>query len=132
MKTNDHVDRIRESLEEIRMCIKNGIERHQRTIGFHISAAMVDLLEAYLHENSMIDPGTVFKHEWFASAKVRERLPEFENKEKILNIMNEIESERNKLCYGKKQDRETISKVIERFHVLKDIFAGMGVGIEKE
>jgi hypothetical protein len=132
MKSGEHIERARESLDEIRKCVRNGIEKHQRTIGFHISAAMVDMLEAYLHENHLIDPGTIIKHDWFTSRRVMERLPDFENRKRIIEIMLSIEEKRNKLCYGRKQGTEVLSDAIHLFYSLKEIFESMGVYIEEK
>lgn len=87
------------------------------------------MFEVYLHKNNLINPGTMIKHELFNSIKkANEKLNfDFQNKEKIILILNKIESKRNLLCYGKPQPVETIKSVIESFNNLKAIFEEMGV-----
>ena len=60
MNIENHYKRLNESLEK-------GILERQRTIGFHTSAASMDLLEMLLHKNNLIDRGFVIKHEWLKS-----------------------------------------------------------------
>ena len=131
MKIEDHYKNLNESLTVIRDCIRKGVENYQRSIGFHVSVALCDMLEIYLHDNNLIDPGSVIKHDFFASRrKANERLPEFEDKEKIISLLAEIDEKRNILCYGKRQVKENLAEFLERFHSLKKIFEDRGVRIE--
>ena len=69
MKIESHLENLKESFREIEIAIKEGLEKKQRTIGFHTSSAAIDMLEIILHKNKLIDPGFVIKHEWLNSKK---------------------------------------------------------------
>lgn len=124
MKIELHIRNLKESIEEIESAIKIGIKERQRTIGFHASAAAADMLEIMLHKENLIDPGFVIKHEWFASKnKIKEKFPfNFKEKEKILELISNIEKERNKLCYGKPQPEKIIINIINNFNELRKKF----------
>ena len=81
------------------------------------------MLEIFLHKNNLINPGAIIKHDWFSSSrKANEKLSfDFKNKEKIINLLVDIEAKRNILCYGKPQPVETISSVIESYNKIKSI-----------
>lgn len=129
MKVEDHIRNIKESLDVIKESIQKGIQERQRTIGFNTSVAAAEMLEVYLHQNNLINPGASIKHDLFSSLnKTKEVLNfDFPNKDKIISLLYEIESKRNLLCYGKPQPIETIKKVLELFNELKSIFNEMGV-----
>ena len=135
MNIEKHLSNLKESIDVINECIQRGnlIER-QRTIGFHTSVACVDLLEIYLHKENLIDPGMQLKHDWFASKnKIESKLPfEFQKKDEILNIMHNIETKRNILCYGAPQTKDTIIEIITLFQKLRKIMKSMGVDNEYE
>src|SRR3989344_1375885 len=117
MKIESHLQNLKESLEIIGECINKGLLERQRTIGFHTSAAAVDLLEMLLHKTNLIDPGFVVKHEWFKS----------KNKKEIISLMFKIEEKRNTLCYGKPQKIELLQDVINNFNKLKKKFHEVGL-----
>ena len=129
MKIEDHKKQLKESLEVIRESVEKGLPERQRNIGFNTSAASADMLEILLHQNSLIDPGFIVKHEWFNSSnKINDKFPfDFPRKKEILAFMKEIEKTRNALCYGKPQEIEVLLKIIERFNRLKIIFQEVGV-----
>ena len=129
MNTDKHYERLRESLEVLEESIEKDIIKRQRTIGFNCSAAAVDMLEIHLHKEKLIDPGFVLKHEWFKSKrKIKDKLPfEFKNKNKILRLMDEIETKRNALCYGTPQSETIVKQVIIKFNSLKKIMNELGV-----
>lgn len=57
MRIEDHKNNIRESIDVIEECIQKGtLTQRQRTIGFHCSAAGIDMLEVLLHKKNLIDP----------------------------------------------------------------------------
>lgn len=131
MKMEDHYRNLKESLKAVKYCVREGVEDNQRSLGFHTSVAATDMLEIYLHKNNLIDPGFVIKHDLFASKnKANDRLPEFEEKDKIIDIMVGIETKRNLLCYGKKQIKEVLTDVLKRFYEIEKIFEKKGVEIE--
>jgi hypothetical protein len=71
----------------------------------------------------------MIKHEWFASFRqANERLPfDFDDKENILILLEEIESKRNLLCYGKPQPIELIESFLDKFNELKSLFEEKGL-----
>ncbi len=132
MNIEKHKEKLRESLELIDESIQIGIEKRQRTIGFNTSIASADMLEIYLHQKNLIDPGFVIKHEWFKSKnKLKDKFPfEFEEKEQLFQLMQYIEMQRDSLCYGIPKQKEEIMKVIQKFNEIKSIFKKVGVAIE--
>lgn len=122
-----------ESIEVLNESISKDIVKRQRTIGFNCSAASADMFEIYLHQNNLIDPGFVVKHEWLKSKnKMQEKFTfDFQNKEEVIVLMMKIEEKRNDLCYGSPKEEETIKEVILNFNKLKQIFISMGVKVAK-
>ena len=129
MNIESHKRTVRESLDVIKESMDKGVVRRQRTIGFHCSAAIMDMLEIYLHSRNLIGPGTKIQHDFFSSErKAFERLPkDFENKKKIISLFVQIEKSRNTLCYGKEQDKGYIEAYMELFSKARQIFDSMGV-----
>lgn len=130
MKIEKHLKNLKESIDVLEECIKKrDLTERQRTIGFHISAVSVDLLEIYLHKKNLIGPGMQIKHDWFTSKKkIESRIPfTFPNKAEILELMTEIENKRNMFCYGVPQEKETIKEAIFLFQKLKKNFEQLGV-----
>jgi len=131
MNIESHKRALKESLEEIRDSIQRGMTERQRTIGFHCSVAAADMLEIYLHQKGLIDPGASIKHDLFSSArKATGKLPEFENKKKLLKLMADLERKRNLLCYGKPQTEKLMEDFMQTFNRIKAIFKSMGVDCE--
>ncbi len=132
MRIESHKKSIAESLDELAQAINIGLEKRQKTIGFHCSSAAVELLEIYLHTKNLIDPGFQLKHNDFVSERIAlEKLPfDFENKEIIIKVMVDIEKKRNTLCYGKQQPAKSIEEYIEKFNQMKNIMIEMGVEYE--
>jgi|SRR3989344_4571961 len=129
MKIEDHARNIKESLEVINESIQKGIQERQRNIAFNTSTASTEMLEVFLHKLNLINPGALLKHEWFNSTRnAEERLNfDFPHKSEIIKLLNEIESKRNFLCYGKPQPVETLESVINAFNKLKEIFKKEGL-----
>lgn len=129
MKIEDHQRNIRESLEVIKESIQKGIQERQRNLGFNISVASTEMLEVFLHQINILNPGALVKHDWFSSVrKAKEKLKfDFPDKEEIINLLNEIESKRNTLCYGKPQPVEAIKSIILSFNKLKSLLEKKGL-----
>lgn len=129
MKISDHKERLKESLILIEESIEKGLVERQRTIGFNASAAIADMLEIFLHKNSLIDPGFIIKHEWLKSKKsVENKFPfDFPMKKEIFALILKIEEKRNILCYGKPQKEGIILEVISNFNKVKEIFKEAGL-----
>lgn len=134
MNIDAHLRNLKESLEEIKAAIEIGIERRQRSIGFHTSVAACDMLEILLHKLNLIDPGFVIKHDWFDSERrIKEKINvDFPRKKEVLDLIYKIETQRNLLCYGKPKGKETIREIINIFNKLKEIFIGVGLNEIKE
>ncbi len=129
MKIESHLRNYKESLGELEQAIRIGLEGKQRTIGFHASVAMVDLLEMFLHKKNLLSSDQVLKHDWFASKnKIQEKLPmPFDRKEEILTHMRSIEEKRNTLCYGSPQEKQVLEEIIQHFQTLRKIFKELGL-----
>ncbi len=131
MSPEAHRRALQESIETLHECVQTGIEKRQRTIGFHCSAAGADLLELYLHSMDAINPGVVVKHDFFASErKANEKLAvDFPEKTALFSFLTQIEAKRNVLCYGKPQPRETIEETLELFASLRKLLETKGVKV---
>lgn len=130
MKDETHIRAINESLEVISESVAKGIEKRQRTIGFHCSSAAVNLFEMFLHKQNLIDTGASIKHNWFASIKTASsHLPDFPQKADLLQMLNQIENKRTMLCYGKPQPAESIEEAISLLNKIKGRLETLGVKI---
>lgn len=124
-----HKAHIKEHIQELADAIAIGLEKRPATIGLHISACAIELLELYLHKTGKISSGAMIKHEWFKAPTPNQKiLPlaerklavQFPDKEKILSFMYIIEEERNKLIYGK-PSIPTITASLNAFQKLHEI-----------
>ncbi len=124
MNVQSHLESLKESVGEIEEAVKKGLITKQRSLGFHASAAAVDILEIVFHERNLVDPGFVVKHEWLNSPKkIKEKFPfDFPHKFEIMSLASKIEAQRNKLCYGKRQSEDVLERLVEDFNSLKEIF----------
>lgn len=122
MKLTDHLESYKEHKETIfDWGIKvKGIKNSQRIIGLHISRAIVELLSTYLHETNKIDQGFQINHRWFKSEKVKEKLPEFKDKNNIIKCMVELELAAEDLSYGAPKTPEKIKDVINLFNKIEE------------
>ena len=129
MKIEDHLKNVKESIEVIEESIEKGLQERQRNIGFNTSVACIDLLEIYLHQKHLIDPGFVIKHEWFRSQnKLKEKFPfDFPEKDALFDMITKIEEKRDILCYGKQQDIILLQEIIDTFNNVKKKFRELGV-----
>lgn len=133
MKIEDHLRNFKESFSVVKESIEKGLQKRQRNIGFNVSVGSIDLLEAFLHKKQLLNPGSVIKHEWFSSVRrVNERLNfDFPQKDKITDLLIQIEEKRSLLCYGKPQPEELIEKTLEKFYELIEILKKLGLKIEE-
>lgn len=129
MKIENHMQRLKESLQKIEESIQGELTNSQMTIGFHTSAASANLLELYLHRNNFADYTFRFQHNWMKSKNImREKLPyTFEHKAEIIDLLCAIEKNRDKLCYGKPQAEADVIEQIELFNQVRTLFKEMGV-----
>lgn len=139
---NVHLRKIHEHLEELKDAIAIGIEKRPATIGMHVSACSIELLELYLHKKGKIPLGKIIKHEWFKRPKPNQKvkplaerkLPfNFPKKKEIFELLYDIEEIRNKLIYGN-PTRTEIKAMLNAFNRLKEILTELleneGVEIE--
>ena len=124
MKIEEHEKAYEEHLKNMKRIIDEGIEENQRNIGYNVSQGSVELFSIFLHKLHLIQgSGDQLDHRIFKSKNLRERkLPsDFPSKKNILDIMKDIEEERNALCYGSRKSRERIEKAIKLFQELRRI-----------
>lgn len=124
MKIEEHQKALDEHLRNLSKAIDDGVEENQRNIGYNISQGAVELFAIYMHFLHLIESsGEQFDHRTFKNKQqVQQRIPlEFPEREKILDILNQIETERNVLCYGKRKPRAEIEKIILTFQELRKL-----------
>lgn len=124
MKLEEHEKAYDEHIKNIKRAIDEGLEENQRNAGFNISQGAVELVSIYLHKLRLFqDSGDMLDHRIFKNKGLTEKkLPfEFRDHKKILQIMREIELERNVLCYGKRKPKQKIEKMIKLFNNLREI-----------
>lgn len=102
-----------------------GLEKSQRTVGLNASRAIVELLSVYLHRNNLVDEGFQLNHRWFKSGKISEKLPDFKNKDKIVQKMIYLESSSETLAYGSPKPSEKIKEIIELFNEVEKLILVM-------
>lgn len=124
MKIEEHEKAYEEHIRNINRAIEEGIEENQRNLGYNISQASVELFSIYLHKLNLIQSsGDQFDHRVFKNAELTKKKipPKFNEREKIIKLMREIELERNVICYGKRKPKERIEKMIRYFNELRGI-----------
>jgi len=138
MKTEKHMEALREVLEEIETASKDprGMSSHQRRLAFSISLGVATLVELYFHRLEIIKPGTLIKHEWFKKSEIKEILSrqiikpiEFVNRiSDILKISRRIEEKRNQLAYGSpvSEDHILLEEVNSFFEIKRIIEQEVG------
>lgn len=129
MNIETHLEAVQEILETIAECVEKGIEKKQRSIGFHTSLGSIEMLELYLHKIGSLPFTFRLNHAWMKSQKkIREKLSfDFPNKDEIIELMYYIEKNRDVLCYGKRVPRAKIKEQLDYFHELRDIFKRLGL-----
>ena len=124
MNIEEHQKAYHEHLEHLKRAIDEGVEEHQRNVGFNVSPGATELFAIYLHSLHIIQgSGDQFDHRIFKSKSLlKKKLPqEFPHRNEILSIMGAIEQERNVLCYGIRKPRERIERMIGYFNKLREI-----------
>ena len=128
-----HLVRIQEHLQELKDAVALGLEYRPATLGFHSTACAIDLLETYLHKVGKIPIGMQVKHDWFKRPKPGQKIiplverklqVEFSHKAEIIDLLYDLEEQRNTLIYG----NATPGKINSTWHVfqkLKQLLLGM-------
>ena len=129
MKPERHIDIIKESLEVIRISMRENLVSRQSTIGFHTTLAAAEMLELFLHRKNLFSLSARLNHRWFKSIKrISEKLPfSFPNKEEIIRLIYLLEKNRDEFCYGKRIDETLIREQIEMFYKLKRMLEKEGM-----
>lgn len=124
----NHKIRLRESLEVITWSVGRDVVAYQRTIGFHTSAASVDLLNVYLHQAALLDPSSDINHRRMGSERMlREALPfDFPQKDPLIRLLCAVEDARSRLCYGRPQTTDVVEATVAAFGELRRIFHTLG------
>ena len=104
--------------------MKRGIENNQRNIGYNVSQGSVELFAIYIHKLRLVqNSGDQFDHRIFKNKFwIKTKIPvEFPDRKKILDIMKEIELERNVICYGTRKPEKKIEELIKKFQRLRKL-----------
>ena len=120
----EHKKIVKEFLDDINEKIKaNLLEERQKIIGFASSEASVNLFAILLHKKNFIEPSFSINHRYFASLKIAENKFNFNihKKQRILSLLINQESYRNKLCYGKEKKAEIVNSAIKNLFELKNL-----------
>lgn len=128
MLVENHKVRLRESLRYIALAIAEGPTESQRTIGFHASAASVDLLNIYLHQTGRLDLSADISHRKLRSQRLLdEAMPyDFPDKALLCDLLIQIENARDGLCYGRLQAEASVEKTLKAFGELRAHFRTLG------
>ena len=124
MKIEEHEKAYEEHIKNLNKFIEESIEENQRNIGYNISQGSVELFAIYLHKLKMLQgSGDQFDHRVFKNKSLigKKVPPEFLDREKILDLMKEIELERSALCYGTRKPKTRIEKAIFKFQELRKL-----------
>ena len=121
MNTEEHLKAFEERKEAIfKWALEvRGIEKAQRSIGDNSSKAIVELLSAYLHKKKIVEDGFQLNHAWFKSKRVYERLPDFPNKQAIVEKMIKLELLCEKLSYGAQKPKEKSQEAVSLFQEME-------------
>lgn len=122
MKIENHLESFKEHKETIfDWAVKvKGLKNSQRVIGLHASRAIIDLLSIYLIKRNLISTGMKINHRWFKSENVKDKLPEFEEKEEICSQIINLERLCEDLTYGAPRTEDKIKEAIELFNKLEE------------
>ena len=127
-KENKDMDEV---LDEINSALNDikGIASHQKRVGFCVSLGTIFLIEFYLRRLNVLKSGGKIDHRWLKkkkenakkhiSAQITCPIEELFALDSILNIAYKIESDRNKIVYGKEIDEKELRHYIDLFFKLK-------------
>lgn len=132
MRTEKHVESIREAMDEIEKSLEDpkGLLLHQRRLAAMLSIGVCDLIEIYFHRLKIMKEGSRIKHQFLRKADVKERLSnqitsplqKVKRIDEILKLAVEIEEKRDDLAYGSPlTDEKFLKEKIDQFLDLKRI-----------
>jgi len=122
MKIEEHDKALQEHINNLNKAIEEGNEENQRNIGYNVSQGSVELFAIYMHYLKLVEgSGDQWDHRTFKNKrKIEQKVPpEFLERDKIMELMENIERERNVICYGKRKPKPRIEKMIESFQELR-------------
>ncbi len=133
MKITKHEEILKEVEQTINSAIKDkqGLLMHQRRLMSMISLGASNLIELYLHNLNVIDPGISIKHNWFSKSKEKiklkldsitsKNLNEIKNMHEIIGLINQIEQDRNEIIYGAPVTDKVLRRKIDAYLELKKL-----------
>jgi hypothetical protein len=124
MKVEEHEEAYQEHKRIIEKIVEEEVEKNQRNISYNVSQGSVELFSIFLHKLNLIHgSGDQLDHRIFKSKNLINKKLDFDfpKKEKILQLMKQIEEERNALCYGSRKPRQRVEKIIVFFNELRKI-----------
>lgn len=133
MKITKHEEILKEVEQTINSAIKDkqGLLMHQRRLMSMISLGASNLIELYLHNLNVIDPGINVKHNWFSKSKekiklkldsiISKNLNEIKNIHEIIGLINQIEQDRNEIIYGAPVTDKVLRRKIDAYLELKEL-----------
>lgn len=124
MKIEEHQKALNEHIKNLHKAIDEGTEKNQRNVGYNVSQGSVELFAIYMHSLLLVEgSGDQWDHRTFKTKRKIERKvpPAFPDREKILKLMEEIELERNVICYGRRKPKARIEKMIMSFQELRRV-----------
>ncbi len=128
---NKYNETLQEVLDEIEKSLNDpqGITLHQRRLAFLLSLGSVSLLEGYLARISVLKSGSRINHLWLKKKKDNVKkliakqitcpVEELKNLEEFLEIIFQLEKERNNLAYGRTVSEDLLKEKINLFLELK-------------
>ncbi len=122
MRLEDHKKALDEHIRNLKKAIEEGIEENQRNIGYNTSQGSVELFAIFLHAQHVIEgSGDQWDHRTFKNErKIEQKVPlSFLDREKVLPLMKQIETDRNIICYGPRKPVARIEKMVTAFHELR-------------
>lgn len=92
------------------------------TVGFIYSTSLVHMFDIAFHDE--LDPSFHIKHQQFRSkvgiSKLKSMTGEFDEKNSLFELWREMESERDRLCYGNPTQKD-IESYLNKFFKIKTI-----------
>ncbi len=124
MKIEEHEKAYNEHLRNINKFVEEGIEENQRNVGYNISQGSVELFSILMHKLNLIEgSGDQFDHRIFKNKNlIEKKIPlGFSKRVELLNLMRDIETNRNVLCYGTRKPLKRIEEAIIKFNELRKL-----------
>jgi len=130
MKPEHHIEAYHEHRDAVfRWALEvRGLDKSQRIVGLHASRGVIELLSAFLHERGVFPVGSQLNHRWFKSARVAERLPDFELKDILVTKIVQLENLSEDLAYGAPKPIDEIRKCLDLFRDIESLLGKLRGG----